>query len=235
MRYSEEALQTVRETRALINRYDEWLFEEIQPYLGQRVLEIGCGLGNLLWHLKDREFVLGIDNSAEAVSYARNRYISFENIDAEVQDITNPEISRVSRFQFDSAVSLNVFEHIENDLLALENTRGMLKSNGVLVLIVPAHEWLYGTMDEAIGHYRRYSKETLKSKLEPAGFEVIRQDYINLLGVLGWWVNGRLLKKSVPPSGQLKIYNRIVPIWKTLEALISTPIGISLISISRAV
>lgn len=71
---SKEALQVVRERRLLIDEYDSWLVEEIKPFLGQRVIEVGCGLGNLLKHFVDRELVIGIDNSHETVAEVHRRF-----------------------------------------------------------------------------------------------------------------------------------------------------------------
>ena len=68
MRYSEVALQQVHERRLLIDQVDLWLYEEVVPYLGKRILEIGCGLGNLARYLTDRELYVGTDLSSESVA-----------------------------------------------------------------------------------------------------------------------------------------------------------------------
>ena len=102
-----------------------------------------------------------------------------------------------------------------------------------MIVIVPAHGWLYGTMDSSIGHFRRYTKRTMTYKLELAGFVVEKQLYLNVLGALGWFVNGRLLRQTVPPSGQLEWFNRIVPLVSWVERRVRLPIGLSLVSIAR--
>lgn len=137
--------------------------------------------------------------------------------------------------KFDSAVSLNVFEHIEDDELAIRHTAALLSTGGLFVLIVPAHRWLYGTMDSSIGHYRRYTKILAKDKLERSGFKVVHQKYLNSLGAIGWFVNGRILRREIPPSGQLRIFNKIVPILKFTERLFPPPFGISLMSVAQVV
>jgi SAM-dependent methyltransferase len=232
MQSTEDALQIVRERRLLIDRCDAWLFEEIETYLGQRILEIGCGLGNLMAHLLDRELVVGIDLSPEAVATVAQQYAPLPNVVAETYDIADPATLALKAYRFDTAISLNVFEHIENDDLALSHTFDLLNHGGRIILIVPAHGWLYGTMDSSIGHYRRYDKPMIANKLQHVGFKLENQTYMNLLGALGWFVNGRLLRQHVPPTGQLKLFNLAVPLIKALESRLSLPIGLSLLTVA---
>lgn len=233
MQYDEEALQQVRETRLLIDRCDAWLFETVEPLLGQRILEIGCGLGNLTKHLLDRELVVGVDVDQGSVDHVETEFGMRDNIKAFRYDASDPAILELKSFQFDTAVSLNVFEHIENDVAALQNVHDLLEPGGRLVLIVPAHMFLYGTMDSSIGHYRRYEIEELTRKLASVGLTVEQQDYINPIGALGWLVNGRLLRREVPPVGQLKLFNRIMPLVNATERVIKVPFGLSVLSVSR--
>ena len=80
MTYSEYAMQQVRERRLLINEVDLWLFDEISPYLGQRVLEIGCGLGNFTQMLLGRELYVGVDISDSSVDHINDQYQAYPNI-----------------------------------------------------------------------------------------------------------------------------------------------------------
>ena len=227
------ALQQVREDRFLIDAYDAWLLEEISPYLGERILEIGCGLGNLIRYLKDKEFVLGIDTSLESIVNLRSQYKGFPNLAFEHADITESKILQYEKYNLDTVVSLNTLEHISNDELALMHAFRLLMPRGNLILIVPAHQWLYGTMDASIGHYRRYSKKDLQSKLNSLGFKVKMQKYINVAGAVGWFINGRIIRQRVPPQNQLKIMNLVVPPLKRMEQLINMPFGISIITIAE--
>lgn len=235
MQYDEDALQAVRESRLLINQYDAWLVDEFEPFIGQRVIEIGCGLGNMLQHFVDRDLVIGIETSNDTVVDAKKRMAQYGNVAVCEQSITNPSVLDLMEYRFDSAISVNVFEHIEDDELAMRNTGKLVESGGYFVLIVPAHQWLYGTMDKSIGHYRRYTKLAARQKLEKAGFRVVRQKYVNLLGAVGWFVNGRLLRKRVPPDGQLRLLNTLVPTIRAVERMVSPPFGISLMTIAQRV
>lgn len=233
MKFDEIALQAVRERRLLIDDYDSWLVEEIRPFLGQRLIEVGCGLGNLLMQFVDRELVIGIEKSPETVIEARRKFAGMEHISICEYSITDPSILALQEMRFDTAVSLNVFEHIEDDELAMQHTALLLKPNGNFVLIVPAHQWLYGSMDSSIGHYRRYTKALARDKLEKAGFRIVHQKYLNMLGAIGWFVNGRFLRRNVPPSAQLRIFNKVVPFLKAVERAIPPPFGISVITVAQ--
>ncbi len=230
---SDTALDMVRETRFLINRVDDWIFEEISPYLGQRVLEVGCGLGNLLSRLAGREKVVGLDTDFASVSRLKATYGSHAGMEVVQADIADESVLALRDYGFDTIVCLNVLEHIEHDEVALANMRALLKLNGHLLLVVPAHSWLYGSMDAAIGHYRRYETGGLQAKLASAGFQLTASKYLNTFGALGWWFNGRVLRRPVPPSDQLRLFNHVVPAVRAIEGWINPRLGISLLVVAQ--
>jgi SAM-dependent methyltransferase len=231
MNYSESALQRVREDRLLIDQVDVWLYEEIAPFLGQRVLEVGCGMGNFARHLVDRQLYIGTDISQESVAYVQEEYQRCDNMRAMVADVTSESFRQMFVNNIDTVFSLNVFEHIEDDFGALRNVVSILQPGGTVVLIVPAHQRLYGTIDRAIGHYRRYDKDRMSKLFESAGLKCVTQKYINLLGALGWFTSARVFKHDVPPSGQLRTFNRLVPTLKSIERRVTVPFGISLLAV----
>jgi len=233
LEYSEVALQKVREDRLLIDQVDLWLYEEIAPYLGQRILEIGCGLGNFARHLTDRELYVGTDTSPDSIAHVTKMYSPHPNVHFHVADATSNRFAQFARYNLDTVFSLNVFEHIQDDVSALRNAKRVLRPGGRLILVVPAHDWLYGTIDRAIGHHRRYSKQRMASAFHELGLTCITQKYINALGALGWFVNGRVLKQEVPPSGQLRLFNGLVPMLKRFERTVNVPFGVSLMAVAR--
>lgn len=233
MEYSEVALQKVREDRLLINAVDQWLYEEIAPYLGQRIIEIGCGLGNFARHLTDRELYLGTETSAESIAHVQALFADHPNMRFVVADATAPAFTDFARQAIDTVFSLNVFEHIEKEAEALYNAAQVLQPGGHLILVVPAHMALYGSIDRAIGHYRRYDKRMLAGLFQQVGLILVTQEYINALGAMGWWANSRLRRLDTPPSGQLRLFNRIVPVLKRIERAVSPPFGISLLAVGR--
>ncbi len=233
MEYSETALQKVREDRLLLSAVDQWLYEEIAPYLGRRVLEVGCGLGNFARHLVGRELYIGTEISAQSSAEVQRAFAGHPNMRFVVADATEPAFTNFAADCIDTVFSLNVFEHIANHEAALCNAAQVLQPDGHLILVVPAHMALYGSIDRAIGHYRRYDKRMMATLFRQAGLTVVTQKYINALAALGWWANSRLRRQETPPSGQLRLFNRIVPILKRIERRVPPPFGISLLTVGR--
>jgi len=226
-------LEAVRRGRLLLNRFDRWLLDEVKDHLGQRIIEVGCGHGNLTALLLDRELVVATDLDAASVETVRNRFRGHGNVRACVFDVACPPPKELIDCRVDSVISLNVLEHLPQDDLAVGNMIGLLPRGGTLIIVVPAHMWLYGTMDAAIGHYRRYTKDTMRSLLQKGGARIESQFYCGLVAAVGWWFSGHVLKKKTPPEGQLQVYNRLVPLFQLGERLIRPPLGISLVSIAR--
>jgi SAM-dependent methyltransferase len=233
LEFSETALQKVREDRLLIDAVDQWLYEEIAPHLGQRILEIGCGLGNFARHLTDRELYLGTETSVASIDHVSRAFASHANMLFAVADATAPGFADFGRLGIDTVFSLNVFEHIEDHETALRNAARVLQPGGHLILVVPAHMALYGAIDRAIGHYRRYDKRMAADLFDQVGLQVIAQKYINALGALGWGANSRLRRQETPPSGQLQLFNLLVPALKAVERVVPVPFGISLLTVGR--
>jgi hypothetical protein len=88
-------------------------------------------------------------------------------------------------------------------------------------------------MDASIGHWRRYDKHMMAGRFERAGFEVACLRYMNVLGTAGWLVNGRLLRQEVPPTGQLRLFNHLVPLISRIEDTLEPPVGLSLLAVGR--
>jgi len=155
MDYSEAALQKVREDRMLLDEVDDWVYELIEPFIGQRVLEIGCGLGNFTRRLTNRELYIGTDISTECINYIKDNFEGYTNIRAYAVNVADESVLGLSHYSIDTVFSLNVFEHIVDDRAAIKIIAQMLQPGGVAILVVPAHNLLYGSMDKPIGHYRR--------------------------------------------------------------------------------
>jgi SAM-dependent methyltransferase len=226
--------QATLEAIAGADKFNKWMYEVTGKRLEGRILEIGSGIGNIsefylkagrkimLSDIRDNycEFLhqkYGSDPNCEGV---RNIDLVHPNFEVEYQDLLET---------FDGAFALNVVEHIQDDNLALANARKLLKKGGRLVILVPAYQSLYNNFDKALEHYRRYTKDSLCPIFEKNNFQVVHSQYFNLAAVAGWWVSGNLLKKEVIPSGQMKLYNFLVPIFKIMDKLVFNKMGISII------
>lgn len=197
------------------------------------MLEIGCGHGNVARWLMDRELYVGTDVSEESVERVMELGHGRSQVHAFVADAAEEAFRRVASLRLQTVFSLNALEHIDDHVAALLNAHEVLEPGGCVVLVVPAHDWLYGTMDSAIGHYRRYSKKSMLRLFAATGFACVRLKYINALGTIGWYINGRVRKQCTPPTNQLKAFNHLAPLLKRLEHLFPPPFGISLLAVGR--
>jgi SAM-dependent methyltransferase len=227
-----DALSAAIRGRLLLRRYDRWVYHRLRQFLGQRVLEVGCGLGNFTPFLLDRELVMATDLSAEYCAAVAARFPNAPNLVVQSHDITADPAPLVE-YGFDTVICLNVLEHIADDLAALQNIHQVLIPGGALVLLVPAVPALYGTMDAAIGHWRRYRRDGLIREVTEAGFIPESCFHLNLLAISGWLVSGKLLRLPIAPPFQLRIFDRLVPLCAFWEALCPPPIGLSLVLVAH--
>ena len=223
-----KTLQRLRHAR----RYNEWMWSRVAPHVGDRVLEIGCGVGTFTRYMRNREHVVATDNNENYLELLRNSLERFQNIEVRHINWEKPDLDELRAQQFDTILCLNVLEHIENDDAALATFASLLAPGGRLVLQVPALHRLHGAIDRAIGHWRRYQRDELVSKLRTHGFEIEKADYFNLPGVFGWYLNSVLLQRRAVPGLQARIANLLVP-WLRLEERWRPGLGMTLIAVGR--
>src|SRR5262249_40424747 len=132
----------------------------------------------------------------------------------------------------DTIICLNVLEHIAADEEVLGHFHRALQPGGHAIILVPQHPWLYSPTDRTLGHERRYTAGELREKLERAGFDVVHQRDFNRLGTLGWYVSGKLLGRDRLSPGQMKTFNRILPLAKLVEKVPAWP-ALSTIAVGR--
>jgi glycosyltransferase involved in cell wall biosynthesis len=217
----------------VLHRYNGFLWDLMQPFIGRRVLEVGAGTGLLTRFLSTRERVLATELDPEYVELLRRTFADKPNVEVRALDLARLADDGIPPRSFDTVVCSNVLEHIADDAKALAAMRDVLEPGGRVVLIVPALQSLYGTIDRAIHHYRRYSRNELRDKLEGAGLAVEHVSYFNMLGVPGWFLNARLLKRQSVPGVQARINDWLVP-WLRLERRFGPPVGMSLLAVARA-
>ena len=213
-------------------RYNRWMFDRLHRWVGRRVVEIGSGIGNLSAFLLDSDRLVLTDTREEYLERLRTRFSKHANV-AVARLFLPTELGALAGQQFDTIICLNVLEHVDDDVSSLKAMRRMLAPGGRLILLVPALPALYGTMDRALGHHRRYQRAPLTSLLQATGFRVAHVEYFNLAGVPGWWFAGRVLRRQVIPAGSLKLYDALVPLFR-LERLLPWRVGQSLIAIGEA-
>jgi 2-polyprenyl-3-methyl-5-hydroxy-6-metoxy-1,4-benzoquinol methylase len=218
-------------------QFNRWMYDQIAPFCKGRILEIGSGIGNLSdFLLSDHDEVTLSDikpaycRRLEETFGSRHSLRGVYPIDLAVQDIE--EVYPQLMGTFDTVIALNVVEHIGNHELAIRNTRKLLKEGGMAVILVPAYEGLYNPQDEALGHFRRYSRKSLSGLLSGQHLEVVHTQYFNAAAIPGWWILGSLFRMKEIKSGLLNIYDRMVPMLKVIDQLCGRKVGLSVIAVA---
>src|SRR5262245_17679996 len=221
-------LQSMRRARGL----NRWILRQFRSFIGDRVLEAGCGIGNFTELLLDRQRLVCVDNDPLYAEMLDWRLGHLENIRTLKFDLADAgAYAQVKEESIDTIVCLNVLEHIKADEEVLRAYHDLLQPGGHAIILVPAHMSLYSPVDAAIGHERRYSRDELQAKMQAAGFEVVQMTEFNRLGVFGWWMNKVLGRRDISPR-QMRLFEWLLPIAKGAEALKLGP-GLSLIGVGR--
>jgi SAM-dependent methyltransferase len=214
-------------------RYRAWLLDLVRPWLGRRVLEVGCGVGNITAHLLDLERVVAIDIERPFVDELHRRIGHPPRLRVEVMDACDEALLALRDEDLDCAVLLNVLEHIDDDIRALENVGNVLRPGSTVVVQVPAHEVLYGASDRALGHRRRYGVAELGATLLAAGLDLEHLVELNALGVPGWFVSGRILRRTMFSERHLAVFEALVPVLRAIEPTTGVPFGLSALAVGR--
>ncbi len=218
--------------RAESARYYRWMANVIRPQLGRRTLELGAGPGLITPYLKDLDLYVATEAWAPFVEELRA--VAKDRTEVGVETLDVADLSRhTQRFRdlrLDSIFSTNLLEHVKDDVDVLRQMRDVVLPHGRVVNLVPAFRELYGPIDRAIGHYRRYERKELATKYAAAGLKVEKIKYFNLAGYLSWaWL--RVRKSRDVSRRQFRSFNAVVPLFELFEWAIPPVIGSSLICI----
>lgn len=212
-------------------RFNRWMYDRLSRWIGRRVLEVGSGIGNMSQFFCDRERVVLTDTEPQYRERLRARFGGLPHLT--VAEVMLPHETGALRDEtFDTIVCLNVLEHVEDDEASLAALKRLLAPQGHLVLLVPAVPFLYGTLDRALGHHRRYTPRSLRDRFRDAGLSLRHLEYFNLAGMPGWWFAGRVLRRRLIPAGALRAYDALVPLFRC-ERFLPWRLGQSLIAIGQ--
>jgi len=227
--YSGTELEAVAEAR----NYYHWIIDSFAGRIGERAVEAGAGIGTvsdlIIQRAAPRELVL-IEPDAANVAQLRQRFHS----DSRVVVRHGYLEEFAPSLEADSVIAVNVLEHVENDVDFLRDAHRALAPDGTLLLLVPALPAIFGSLDRAFDHFRRYTRSTLRKRLLDAGFEIETMRYLNLLGVAAWFASGRILQRKTLGRGQVRFYDRyVIPALRRIETRFHPPIGQSILAIAR--
>ena len=208
------------------------MFAQLPPVAGARVLEVGAGIGTFSARMLQagaRELLL-LEPEAACVAELERRFAGDSRVAIRAEEL--PGAPSLAGREFDVAVSQNVLEHIEDDAAALAAMARAVRRGGRLAVLVPAHPRLYGPLDRAYGHHRRYTPERLRGIVEHAGLQVERLYRFNALGIPGWWVRNRTGADGIGRA-PLRVYEALLAAWRPVERRLEPPVGLSLVVHAR--
>lgn len=226
--YIGSELELFREARNWKAYYSHLL----RSYLGNEVLEVGAGIGTTTETLckgSQRRWVC-LEPDPVLVKTLKSSIINgclpkcCEARSGTLSDLNYEET-------FETIIYIDVLEHIKNDRAETRLAASHLKNGGFLVVLAPAHQWLFTPFDEAIGHYRRYNKSML-SAIVPNNLECITLMYLDCIGLIASLGNRFILKSKMPNRKQILLWDKVmIPLSKKIDPLIQYSVGKSILGI----
>jgi|SRR5579871_2949800 len=200
-------------------RFNKWMADTLRPYIGDRVLEIGAGIGTLTAQFIPRELYVASDINPHYLDYLRSYSFGKPYLRVMKVDANCPEDFAPIQGHFDTALMVNVLEHVPNEQLTLSNLFESLAPGGRAVILVPQHPALYGSLDEVLEHRERYTAAGLRKSLETAGFRVEKIFDFNRTSVPGWFLNAKILRRTGFSPVQLKALEVLMPFVRPMDRM----------------
>ena len=219
--------------RSDIVNYFAWQAELFAGIAHGTIIDHGAGTGGLATALLAAKLgdVVAVEPDPQLVEVLRDKFAGVANARVSAGTLDDYLVEH-GRESVDTIVSSNVIEHIADDVACLQAMYELLRPGGAVGLYVPARPELFGSLDRAVGHHRRYTKPELESKLERAGFHVELVQYRNLVSVLPWIITGQILKVNKLGDGSLKLFDKVVfPVARWIEDRLRPAYGLNLVAI----
>jgi len=231
---SESHIDFYRRWRRLARPYFVWQFAQFKPFIGSRVADLGCGLGNFTDLMVDKGLYLGLDSDAEVIREMQAEYKHRANVEFIESNITSAEtFSLLAEKKVNTIFCSNILEHIEDDARALHNMVSVLPAGGTLCLLVPAIQQNFGSLDLLDGHFRRYTKSMIMRRVSDLAVSVEKIYYFNFIGSFAWFLKGRVLRQKVHYNENYVLMNLLIPFVSRIERAIYPFVGLSLIAVLR--
>lgn len=208
--------------------------EKIQRYLGCTVLEVGAGIGGTTKSLyrKDQNHWVCLEPDpvlANQIQLSIDSGHFPQGCEVKLGTLTDLN----QKETFDSIIYIDVLEHIKQDAAEVELAAKHLKTDGTLIILSPAYQWLFTPFDAAIGHYRRYNKTRLSAVI-PENFQCVKLLYLDSFGLIASLGNRFVLKSKMPSEKQIMVWDKLmIPISRLLDPLLNYSVGKSVLGIWR--
>jgi SAM-dependent methyltransferase len=213
------------------SRLSEWMYEQFRRFARGVVVEVGAGIGTFSKRLSSMPAVTSLTLIEPERVCVRSLEQAFDG-DPRVT-VVNEELPRSQTLEalaggVDFLLCQNVLEHIDDERGAVGAMAQALAQNGRLTLLVPAHPRLYGKLDRRYGHFRRYTRDSLRRLVDEAGLTLDEIYSFNLLGVPGWWLESHRRSPQIRPRA-LRLYDLALRGWRPIEEVLRPPVGLSLV------
>ncbi len=216
-----------------LKSYNEWVFSQIKDYLGDSVWEVGSGEGAYSQYMTGAKFLVLSDIIDDYLKVLKGKFDDFENVTIEKIDLVSDDYKKLSNYNIDTVVCINVLEHIGPHLKAMRNIYKTLQPGGRLLFIGPHHPFLYGSLDKHANHFRRHTRRQMAPSLNKIGFKIEKILVFNLLAAFNWFFQGRVLKRKIISSGNLDWCEKFLPFAKFIDLINPFPIGLNIVVIAR--
>lgn len=214
-------------------QYLSWVTRVLRPAVGDTVLEISAGIGNITGRLMGRKFhYVAAEQDPLYLHALRNRFLRTPNVTVRALSPSQSDDYAGLEDHFETVLALNVLEYLDHPAETLSRFAGCIQPGGTLVVLVPQSPALFGSLDKVMGHRRRYTREALRSELQQAGLELVWAHQMNRAGTIAWWLNARVFRRKRISKVVLKLFDKTVWLWRRIDGLMPWP-GLSLIVAAR--
>jgi SAM-dependent methyltransferase len=225
-----------------LENYYRWVFEEVHPFYGDRLVEIGAGIGTFTVRLVRSHVSCHPTARLEVFEPEGTLYQHLKKR----LETAHPDLLRAGRLRitngvfrssperFDTVIMINVLEHIEDDQTSIRAAYHALVPGGTFAVFVPALPWLFSALDRAVGHYQRYEKKRLEELLRRQGFDVVKSKYMDCLGVLPWYLLNVVGRRTSINPHLARLYDTwFVPVTRWIEGLRDPWCGKNVLVVAR--
>jgi len=213
--------------------YPKAIVREFSPYLRGDIVEVGAGIGQMARHFAREtkiESFTAVEPDARFANEFRNACPDLTLVEGMARSLTLPD-------GCDAIVSVNVLEHIEDDVDELKQYMKLLKPRrGHVCILAPARPEIFSKIDQDFGHFRRYTRSSISKALVSAGFQPIKIHYFNFAGYFAWWLNFKLLEQRSFNPVMVRLYDQVIFRYCHIieKGIHRPPLGQSVIAVAKA-
>jgi dolichol-phosphate mannosyltransferase len=225
------------ESLSRARRAGDWFLDEIEPLLGNRIVEFGAGIGSVtreIRRLRPHSYVLAVESSRNLARplLATGKEIGFD-VHLHYSGDLAAQVRQGGGGLFDTAIFSKRLEHVQDDAAELRLATSLIQPGGTVVALVPATPWAYGSIDHISGHFRRYRKDQLSALFSGAGLDLVSIKYVDVIGLIPYWFVYRLLRFTSLREGHIRGYDRLlIPVSRAVQRRFpEPPIGKNLIAV----